>query len=76
VRHPHPVAPNVLARRFAVGTPNQVWAGDITYLPTREGWLYLAVRLDLGSRRVIGWAVRATLERELTLALRGALATR
>jgi putative transposase len=76
-RHGHPIAPNVLARRFAVGAPDRVWAGDITYLPTREGWLYLAVLLDLGSRRVIGWAVRATLERELTLAaLRMALTAR
>jgi transposase InsO family protein len=76
-RHGHPTAPNVLARRFAIGAPNQVWAGDITYLPTREGWLYLAVLLDLGSRRVVGWAVRATLEQGLTLAaLQMALATR
>jgi transposase InsO family protein len=67
-RHGHPTAANVLARRFAVGALNQVWAGDITFLPTREGWLYLAVLLDLGSRRVIGWAVRATLEQGLTLA--------
>lgn len=76
-RHGHPIAANVLARRFAVGAPNQVWAGDLTYLPTREGWLYLAVLLDLGSRRVIGWAVRPTLERGLTLAaLEMALAQR
>ncbi len=76
-RHAHPVAPNVLARRLAVGAPNQVWAGDITSIPTREGWLYLAVRLDLGSRRVVGWALRPTLERSLTLAALGmALVTR
>jgi putative transposase len=76
-RHGHPIAANVLGRRFAVGAPDQAWAGDITYLPTREGWLYLAVLLDLGSRRVIGWAVRSTLERGLTLAaLRMALARR
>jgi putative transposase len=76
-RHGHPVAPNVLARRFAVGAPNQAWAGDITYLPTREGRLYLAVLLDLGSRRVVGWALRMTLDRGLTLAaLARALATR
>ncbi len=75
--HARPIAPNILARRFAVGAPNQVWAGDITYIPTREGWLYLAVLLDLGSRRVIGWALRATLERSLTLAALGmALVTR
>ncbi len=76
-RHPHPVAPNVLARRFAVAGPNRVWVGDITYLPTREGWLYLAVLLDLGSRRVVGWAMRATLDRGLPLeALEMALAGR
>jgi putative transposase len=78
--HPHPVAENVLARQFAVpliAGPDRVWAGDITYLPTREGWLYLAVVLDLGSRRVIGWAMRHTLERGLTLdALTMALAQR
>jgi transposase InsO family protein len=76
-RHAHPVAPNVLARQFAVATANRVWASDITYVPTREGWLYLAVVLDLASRRVIGWAMRHTLERGLTVdALRMALAQR
>jgi transposase InsO family protein len=76
-RHAHPVAPHVLARQFAVASVNQVWASDITYVPTQEGWLYLAVVLDLASRRVIGWAMRHTLERELTLAaLRMALAQR
>lgn len=75
--HAEPVAPNLLARRFAVpqiAGLNQVWVGDITYLPTREGWLYLAVLLDLKSRRVVGWATRATLERAPVLdALRWAL---
>jgi putative transposase len=82
-RHGEPVAPNRLQRRFAVptiGGVNRVWASDITYVPTREGWLYLAVVLDLASRRVIGWAMRAcctTLERGLTLdALQMALAQR
>lgn len=56
---------NVLARDFAVGTPNRAWAGDITYLWTQEGWLYLAVILDVGTRRVIGWSLRETLEAEL-----------
>ena len=68
-RHGHPVAPNQLDRQFAVArgeAPNRVWVGDITYLPTREGWLYLAVVLDLGSRRVIGWAMRHTLDGALT----------
>jgi transposase InsO family protein len=78
--HAQPVAPNVLDRQFAVETvaaPNRVWAADITYLPTREGWLYLAVVLDLGSRRVVGWALRTRLDQELALsALRMALAQR
>jgi putative transposase len=67
-RHGEPVAPNVLARQFGVGqvgAADRVWAGDITYVPTREGWLYLAGVLDLASRRVIGWAMRPTLERGL-----------
>jgi putative transposase len=67
--HAHPIAPNVLDRQFAVAPaapPDRVWVGDITYLTTREGWLYLAVVLDLGSRRVIGWAMRHTLEGALT----------
>jgi len=68
---------NVLARDFAVGTLNRAWAGDITYLWTREGFLYLAVVLDMGSRRVIGWSFRETLEAELvTSALDMALGAR
>ena len=49
-------APNHLARQFRVSAPNRVWAGDITAIPTADGWLYLAVLLDLFSRRVVGWA--------------------
>ena len=56
-QHTMPVMPNVVARSFAVDAPNRVWAGDITYLWTRKGWLYLAVLLDLYSRRVVGWAI-------------------
>jgi transposase InsO family protein len=55
-RHPHPVAPNSLARQFTASAPDRVWVTDITYLATGEGWLYLAVVLDLVSRRVVGWA--------------------
>jgi putative transposase len=65
--HEFPVAPNLLARRFDVAAPNTVWAGDITYLATAEGWLYLAVVLDLCSRRVIGWAMGARIDRGLAL---------
>jgi putative transposase len=78
--HQEPVAPNHLNRQFALTTltrPNRVWAADLTYLPTREGWLYLAVILDLASRRVVGWALRTRLDHELALsALRMALAHR
>jgi putative transposase len=61
-------APNRLARQFAVAGPNRVWAGDLTAVPTAQGWLYLAVLLDLWSRRVVGWAVRTTLETEVVIA--------
>lgn len=72
-----PVAANLLARQFAVATPNRVWAADITYCWTHEGWLYLAVILDLASRRVVGWATSAQLDSGLVLtALRRALAAR
>lgn len=78
--HAHPIAPNTLDRQFAVAPTdvlNRTWIGDITYLATREGWLYLAVVLDLASRRVIGWAMRHTLAGALTLdALAMALAAR
>jgi putative transposase len=66
--HAHPIAPNTLAREFAVEARprDRVWVGDITYLWTAAGWLYLAVILDLSSRRVIGWAMRHTLEGAIT----------
>jgi putative transposase len=68
--HAHPIAPNLLERRFDVNgvRVNEVWVSDITYVPTDEGWLYLAVVLDLASRRVIGWSMRETLEAEGALA--------
>ena len=67
--HDHPIAPNLLARQFDVHgvAINRVWVADITYIPTREGVLYLATVLDLGSRRCVGWAMRQTLEVELAL---------
>lgn len=75
--HREPVAENLVARQFDVAAQpgvNRGWAADITYIPTREGWLSLAVILDLASRRVVGWAVRARLDQELALAaLRRAL---
>lgn len=78
--HSYPVAPNLLDRRFAldeVPGVNRAWVSDVTYVPTREGWLYLAIVLDLASRRVVGWAMRETLAADLaTSALRMALAAR
>jgi len=63
----HTPAPNLVAREFAAPAPNQLWLGDITYVPTHEGWLYLAVLLDAHSRRVIGWAMAEHLRTELAL---------
>jgi transposase InsO family protein len=63
--HGHAVAANVLDRRFAPGEPDRAWAADITYIRTGEGWLYLAAVLDLGSRRVVGWAAADHLRSEL-----------
>ena len=75
--HSHPVAHNVLARDFTAETINRKWAADITYVRTRGAWLYLAVVLDLFSRRVIGWAMSTRITRELALdALRMALVHR
>jgi len=76
-RHTKAVHENVLARDFGVGTPNRAWAGDITYVWTGDGWLYLAVVMDIGTRRVIGWSLRDTLRTELvTSALDMALGVR
>ena len=75
--HVLPVAENVLERQFEVEVPNARWAADITYIWTGEGWLYLAVVLDLYSRRVVGWSMQETLHRSLVIdALRMALAAR
>lgn len=63
----HPAAPNHLNRQFQVNRPDQVWAGDITYLWTSEGWLYLSVLLDLCTRRVVGWSVSDRLTVDLAL---------
>lgn len=73
----HPIAPNLLQRNFTAEHPNQVWLADITYIATEEGWLYLAVLLDLCSRRVVGWAMEARMTEHLTLsALKMAFANR
>jgi putative transposase len=78
--HAYPVAPNLLDRKFAVeDVPgrDRVWVVDITYVPTREGWLYLAVVIDLASRLVVGWSMGETLEASLAInALKSALERR
>jgi len=74
-QHNLPVAPNLLGRNFTVAGANRVWLADITYIPTTEGWLYLAGVLDLYTRRVVGHAMSHRINSELTLgALRQALA--
>jgi len=67
-KHASPIAPNVIARDFTASAPNKAWVGDITYIWTREGWLYLAVLLDLFSRRVVGWSMSDQMPTELPLA--------
>jgi len=75
--HDYPVAPNLLNQDFQAGRPNETWLADITYIATAEGWLYLAVVMDLYSRRIVGWAMDDSLERWLPLAaLQMALETR
>ena len=75
--HAFPIAPNLLARQFTATAPNQVWLADITYWPTLEGWLYLAIVLDMFSRKVVGWAMSDTMSQELTIAaLRMAITNR
>jgi putative transposase len=64
---PAAVAPNHLQREFNVSQPNRVWVTDITYIRTHEGWLYLAVVLDLFSRQVVGWSMQPRIDRELAL---------
>jgi putative transposase len=66
-RHASPIAPNLLGRNFLTAAPDRVWASDVTYLWTAEGWLYLGVTLDLFSRRVIGWSMSDTLDASLAV---------
>jgi transposase InsO family protein len=78
--HAFPIAENVVARNFdikTIGNKNRIWAGDIIYVPIREGWLYLAVVLDLFSRRVIGWSMSSTIDTELVVgAMKAAIDSR
>jgi putative transposase len=65
--HPFPVADNLLNRQFTVAAPNRAWVSDITYIPTREGWLYLATVQDLFSRRIVGWSMQERMTRQLVI---------
>jgi transposase InsO family protein len=73
-RHHAPIAPNLLARDFTARAPNERWVTDVTFIPTTDGMLYLAVVLDLFSRRVVGWATSASNDTELALAALGVAA--
>jgi transposase InsO family protein len=66
--HLQPIAPNLVERRFDVAETNRVWCADITYLDTREGFMYLAVVIDLASRKVVGWALSKRITKELVIA--------
>lgn len=66
-RHDFPVAQNVLDRNFEPARPDQTWTADITYIPTNEGWLYLAVVMDLYTRMIVGWSMDARMTRELVM---------
>ena len=75
--HDYPIAPNLLNQTFTASQPNEIWLADITYIPTDEGWLYLAGVMDLFSRRIVGWAMSDSLQRQLAIsALRMAIDTR
>jgi putative transposase len=67
-KHTLPVAPNLLSRQFETVAPDQVWTADITYIPTREGWLYLAVVMDLYTRMIVGWSMDSRMTRALCMA--------
>jgi transposase InsO family protein len=66
-RHDYPIAPNRVARNFVTERAGQIWLADLTYIPTGEGWLYLAAVLDLHTRKIVGWSMRETLHTEIAL---------
>lgn len=66
-RHGHPIAPDLLGRNFSAEAVNRVWVSDITYIPTDEGWLYLAATMDLFSRRIVGWSMSDSLEARIAI---------
>lgn len=67
-KHSHPIAPNLLERRFSFDRPDLAWVGDITYIPTQQGWLYLAIVKDLCTKQVVGYAFSDRIDTNLTLA--------
>jgi len=66
-KHNYPVADNILNQDFSAAKPNQIWVADITYIPTDEGWLYLAAIVDLYQRKVVGWAMDSTMTKQLCI---------
>lgn len=66
-KHDLLISPNVLNREFTVAEPDQVWVGDITYIATDEGWLFLAVVIDLFNRQVVGWSLRQDMTRDIVI---------
>lgn len=66
-RHGYPIAPNRLERDFTAARPNQIWLGDLTYVRTGEGWLFLAAVLDLHTRKIVGWSMRETLHAKIAI---------
>lgn len=66
-KHDHPIAPDLLVQNFTVSAPNRAWVSDITYIPTDEGWLYLASTMDLCSRKIVGWSMGSTLHSTLVI---------
>jgi len=66
-RHAHPIAANILDQDFSADRPNQVWTSDISYVWTKEGWLYLAVILDIFNRKIVGWSMKSRLTRDLVV---------
>ena len=64
-KHNNPISPNLLERQFTVLNPDKYWVGDITYIPTKNGWLYLATVIDLYSRQVIGWSMADNMKAKL-----------
>lgn len=66
-KHNNPIYPNLLQRKFTQGKPNMVWTTDITYIWTGQGWLYLAIVIDLFSRKIVGWSIDKTMTKDLPL---------